>query len=381
MNKDACHWAGTLIILGTVDAAQRTRQSRPQGSGYKKHTSERLWRSPKIVRCALRVLSLTLVILHIIMEDMSITTVTTRSGSVTSMSITNALSLSTTDRLTPAERKAFGKSDYKAGKVLGVTLTRNHVEQANQDRRLASVPCPDQQDTQGGNTLGEMMALIGAKRSRNRSTSAVTIIRPLKNLGRGLASGVGMDLVEKRNKKRRVAGEYTQRVVFGPLYSNESRDQEDKEELSTAVRDDSACSFLRLDESEDTNTPLAGKFLVGDDEEGEDDLFGNFPRGFVWDVENPFAKPPSGNLQRYFEAMRLSEMIGPLDAAPDASLCYTTNFWTSSEEEKSLDFLIAQDEADEQPMERRRKIRAVLRSKNKMLDVLGAEARQAVDNC
>ncbi|KAG0701454.1 hypothetical protein DFH29DRAFT_875872 [Suillus ampliporus] len=322
----------------------------------------------------------------------------TRSGSATSMSITDALALSPTNRLTPAERKAFGKSDYKAGKVLGITLTRNHVDQSNQDRRLALVPSPDQENVPGGDTLGEMMALIGAKRLRSRNTSAATIIGPLKNLGCGLASGMGMDLVEKRFRKRRMAGDYTQRVVLGPLYSNESPDNEGKELSTSAINDDGACSFLELDESEDTDMPLADEFPEID-EEGQDDLFSSFPgSGFVWDVENPFDTPPSATLQRYSEAMRLSETIGPLDARLVASLCHTTNFGASSEEESPalssddsfddifhpaerayLDFLIAQDEAEEQSMERRRKRRATLRSRNKMLDVLGAEARHAVD--
>ncbi|KAG0692714.1 hypothetical protein DFH29DRAFT_1008211 [Suillus ampliporus] len=320
-----------------------------------------------------------------------------RSDSATSMSIADALALSPTNRLTSAERKAFCKSDHKAGKVLGITLTRNHVGQENQNAKLALVPSPDEENAQGDDTLGKTMALIDAKCSHNRNTSTVTIIRSLKDLGRGLVSGMGMDLVGKRNKKRKVAGEHAQRVVLGSLRSNESSSREGNEELSNTASDDSTYSFLELDEDEET--PLAYEFLEGNDEEGDDDRFGSVTGGFVW-VDNPFATPPSTALQRYLEARWLSETIGPLNASPVASLCYTTNCEASSEEESPalfsgdsfndmlhpaerayLDFLITQDEAEaeEQPMERRRDRRAALRSRNKMLDVLGAEARQAVD--
>ncbi|KAG2346056.1 hypothetical protein BDR05DRAFT_959615 [Suillus weaverae] len=320
---------------------------------------------------------------------MSIPTVMTCSGRTISTGITDGLALSPTNRLTPAERKAFGESDHKAAKILGITLTHNHVDQ---DGRLARVPSADQEGHQVGDTLGEMMALIGAKRARSRNLSTVSVFRPRKGLG--LVSGMRMDLVEK-NKKRRVAGEYTQRVVLGPLRSNRSP-VEEGEESSTTVSDNDVCSFLEPGEIEETETPLARKYLAGNNEE-EKDLFGG-SRGFVWDVQNPFATPPNAVLQQYVEAMRLSETIGPLDVAPAASLCYTTNFEPSPEgafpapysdnsfddvlrpaERAYLDFLIAQDEADEQPMERRRQRRAAVRSRNKMLDVLGMEARQAVD--
>ncbi|KAG0692717.1 hypothetical protein DFH29DRAFT_882130 [Suillus ampliporus] len=175
-----------------------------------------------------------------------------RSDSATSMSITDALALSPTNRLTSAERKAFCKSDHKAGKVLGITLTRNHVGQENQNAKLALVPSPDEENAQSDDTLEKMMALIDAKRSRNRNTRAVTIVGPLKDLVRGLVSG-------KRNKKRKVAGEHAQRVVLGPLRSNESSSREGNEELSNTASDDSTYSFLELDEDEET--PLAYEFL------------------------------------------------------------------------------------------------------------------------
>ncbi|KAG1726309.1 hypothetical protein EDB19DRAFT_1753021 [Suillus lakei] len=323
------------------------------------------------------------------MENMT-NTIITHSDSAASMSITDALAFSPTSRLTPAERKAFGRSDHKAGKVLGITLTRNHV--AHRGRRLALCPSPDQENAQGENSLGEMMA-IGAKRPCNHKASAVTVIGPLKDLVRVIASGMGM--IEKRNKKPVVAGDTTQRVVLGLLRSNESLGKEGKEELSTSISDDSACSFLEPDENEDAEEPPGASFLGRNDEEGEDDLFGGSPRDLVWDVENPLATPPSPALQRRIEAIRLGETIEPLDVSPGASLCYTTDFQVSAEEESPalssddsfddvlrpaerayLDFLIAQDEPDGQPMERRR---AKLRSRNKMLDVLGTEARQALD--
>ncbi|KAG2356568.1 hypothetical protein BDR07DRAFT_1491765 [Suillus spraguei] len=293
------------------------------------------------------------------MENIPIQTVITRSGSATSTSISNALVPSPTDRLTPAERKAFGKSDNKAAKILGITLTRNHVDQ---DGRLARVLSADQENPQIGNTLGEMMGLIGAKRARSRNSS---VFRPRK--GPQLASGMGMDLVE-RNKRRRVAGD---------------------EELPTTVGDDSACSFLDPSDIEETETPLAEN-----NEEELEDLFDS-SRGFVWDVQNPFATPPNTVLQQYVKARRLGDTIGPFDIAPVASSCYTTpspeeaipalhsddsfNDILCPAERAYLDFLIAQDEAEEQPREKRRQRRAAVRSRNKMLDVLGAEARQAID--
>lgn len=307
------------------------------------------------------------------MENMPIQPVMTRSGSATSMSIADALAPSVTNRLTPAERKA-----------------RNHVDQ---NGRLAQVPSGNQEDRQVGDTLAEMMTFIGAKRARGHNSSAVTVFKPRKGLG--LASGMGMmDLVEK-NKKHGVAGEYTQRVVLAPLCSNEPL-VEKGEELSTTISDNGACSFLEPGEIEETETPLASKYIAGNYEEEEDLFHGS--RGFVWDVQNPFATPPNTVLQQYAEVMRLGETIGPLDVPPVASLCYT-NFDPSPEEETPalqlysddsfddmlrpaerayLDFLIAQDEAEEQPMESRRRRRAAVRSKNKMLDVLGVEARQAV---
>lgn len=313
------------------------------------------------------------------MENIPIQTVITRSGSATSMSISNALVPSPTDRLTPAERKAFGKSDNKAAKILGITLTRNHVDQ---DGRLARVLSADQENPQIGNTLGEMMGLIGAKRARSRNSS---VFRPRK--GPQFASGMGMDLVE-RNKRRRVAGEYTQRVILGPLRSN-GPSAEESEELPTTVGDDSACSFLDPSDIEETETPLAEN-----NEEELEDLFDS-SRGFVWDVQNPFATPPNTVLQQYVKARRLGDTIGPFDIAPVASSCYTTpspeeaipalhsddsfNDILCPAERAYLDFLIAQDEAEEQPREKRRQRRAAVRSRNKMLDVLGAEARQAID--
>jgi hypothetical protein len=295
------------------------------------------------------------------------------------MNITNALMSSPTNRLTSAERKAFGKSDHKAAKILGITLTRNDVDQ---DGRFSQVPSADQEDPQVGDTLAEMMALIGAKRARSRNSSAVTVFRPRKGLGH--ASGTRMNLLEK-NKKRKVAGRHAQRVVLGPLHSNEPP-VEESEALSTTISEDGPCSYLEPGEIEETETPLAGY-----EEQGEEDLFDG-SRGFVWDVPNPFTTPPNAILQQYTEVMRLGETIGPLDVPPVASLCYTTNFEPPPAlhsddsfedilrpaERAYLDFLIARDETEEQPMERRRQRRAAVRSRNKMLDVLGVEARQAV---
>lgn len=301
------------------------------------------------------------------MENMSIQTAITRSGSATSISITDPLALSPTNRLNPAERKAFSKSDHKAAKILGITLTRNHVDQAG---RLARIPSAE--DPQVSDTLEEMM---GAKRARNRHSTALTVTRPRK------------DVLEK-NKKSRVAGECTQRVVLGPLRSNRSP-MEEGEELSTTI---STCSFLESGEIEETSTPLARIYLAGNNEEKED-LFGG-SRGFVWDVQNPFATPPNAVRQQYIEAMRRGETIGPLDVAPMAS---TTNFEPSPSEEipalysndsfddvlrpaerAYLDFLIAQDEAEERPIERRPRRNAVW-SRNKILNVLGVEAQEAID--
>ncbi|KAG2067265.1 hypothetical protein BDR04DRAFT_1159314 [Suillus decipiens] len=298
------------------------------------------------------------------------------------MSTNDALVPSPTDRLTPAERKAFGKSDNKAAKILGITLTRNHVDQ---DGRLARMLSADQENPQVGNTLGEMMGLIGAKRARSRNSSAVIVFRPRK--GPQLASGTRMDSVE-RNKRRRVAGDYTQRVILGPLRSN-GPPVEEGEELPTTVSDDSACSFLEPCEIEETETPP----VENNEEEGED-LFDS-SRSFVWNVQNPFATPPDAVLQQYVKARRLGDTIGPFDIAPVASSCYTTPSPEEAipalhsddslddilrpAERAYLDFLIAQDEAEEQPREKRRQRRAAVRSRNKMLDVLGVEARQAID--
>lgn len=313
------------------------------------------------------------------MVNMSIQTVTKCSGSAVSISTTDSPAPSLTNRLTPAERKAFGTSDHKAAKILGITLTRNHVDQ---DGSLATVSSADEEVCQVYDKLGEMMALVGAKRAGSRSPSAVTIFKPRK--------GLGMDLI--KNKKRRVAREYTQRVVLGPLRFNEPPVEEGKE-LSTTVNDDGAWSFSKPDEIEETKRPLACRCQARNNE----DLLGS-SRDFVWDVQNPFATPPNAVLQRYLKTMQLGETIGPLDIAPSvASLGCTTNFEPSPEEisalhsddsfdnflrpaeQAYLDFLIAQDEAEEHLMERRRQRRAAVRSRNKILDVLGAEARQAVD--
>ncbi|KAG2155265.1 uncharacterized protein EDB93DRAFT_1056459, partial [Suillus bovinus] len=222
---------------------------------------------------------------------------------------------SLTNRLTPAERKAFANSDHKAAKILGIAVTRNHMDQ---DGSLARV-LADQEDPRVGDSLGEMMAHLDAKRARSRNPSAVTVFRPRR--------GLPTDLV-KKNNKRRVAGEYTQRVVLKPLRSN-GTPVEKGEKLPTIVSDDGACSFLEPGEIEETATSLAClslepgeieeaetsiacKCLAKSNEE-EEDLFGNSRSGFVWDVENPFATPPNAVLQRYSEIMRLGETIGPLD--------------------------------------------------------------------
>lgn len=328
------------------------------------------------------------------MEKMSTTTVMTRCDSATSMSITNVLALSSTNRLTPAERKALGKSDHKASKVLGVTLTRNRVGRVHHDRSPSLCLSQDQENAQGDDILGENIA-TGAKRPRSRNASATTVVGPLKYLGRVFASGMGM--VEKRNKNRIVAEGYTQRVVLDALLSNESSSKEGKEELPTGVGNDSAYSLPEVDESEDTKALLGTEYSGRNDEEGEDDLLSGLPRGLVWGDDNSLGTPPSPALERC-EEMWLHETTGALDVSPVASLCYTPNFEVLSEEESPalssddsfddilrpveqayLDFLIAQDEAEEQLMERRRERRAALRSRNKLLDVLGAEARQAVD--
>ncbi|KAG2079808.1 uncharacterized protein F5147DRAFT_740281 [Suillus discolor] len=296
---------------------------------------------------------------------MTIQTVTKCSGSAVSINITDGPALSLTNRLTPAERKAFGNSDHKAAKILGITLTTQSPW--TRMGALLQSSSANEEVSQVYDKLGEMMAL------GSRSPSAVTIFKPRK--------GLVMDLIEK-NKKRRVAREYTQRVVLGPLRFNEPPVEEGKE-LSTTVNDDGAL----------TKRPLACKCQARNNE----DLLGS-SRDFVWDVQNPFATPPNAVLRQYCKTMQLGEMIGPLDIAPPvASLGYTTNFEPSPEEisaphsddsfdnilrpaeQAYLDFLIAQDEAEEHPMERRRQRRAAVRSRNKILDVLGAEARQAVD--
>jgi hypothetical protein len=336
------------------------------------------------------------VLLHIIKQNMSIKPIITRSDNTTSMSITEALALSPTNRLTPAERKALSKSDQKAGKLLGITLTRNDVGHANHSRKLALVPSANQENVQS--TPGDMMALLGAKRARGRNGSTVTMIGKLHDLGLGAALGMGIEFVERRSKKRRVGAHYTQRVILGHLCSND--EALNKEELSTAGSDDGAYSFLELDDDEDAKTSLAGEFLQENDAEDEDEiLFGSPPgSGFAWDVEDPFNTPLNPVLQQYFEAMRLNEGVGPLDD-PVAHSDRTPNFDKLYEDEDYstfscndsfddllrpsenayLDFLIAQDEAEEEPFRRRRERRAVLRSRNKMLDVLGEEARQIVD--
>jgi len=350
---------------------------------------------------------------------MTIETLRTHSGSKASMNITEALALSPSNRLTPAERKALNKSDSKASKVLGITLTRNDVGHANQDRRLAVIPSVDQENAPVGDTFGNVMALISGKRARSRNASTVTIVGKFNALGLGTAVGMGLDFVQKQNKKRRVGAQYSQRVILGPWRSNEELTGE--EQLSTAGSHDSTCSFLELDDDEETNTPLADKFpeendaYVEDDRFGspadespdendgdnEDDPFGSFAGGFVWDVEDPFNAPPNPALQRYFEAMRINEMIGPLDAVPfdlGPVAHVDSNFDVSYEEDHSalscddsfddllrpsekayLDFLIARDEAEDGPLEKRRERRAALRSRNKKLDVLGEEARIVVD--
>ena len=340
------------------------------------------------------------VILRIILKNMSTTTtIITRSDSTTSMSITDALALSPTNRLTPAERKALSKSDQKAGKVLGITLTRNDVGHANQNRKLAMVPSADQENAQGRDTFGDMMALIGGKRARSRNTSTVTIISKLNDLGLGVAVGMGMDFIERRNKKRRVGAQYSPRVVLGPLRSND--ESPCKEKLSTTGGYDSANSFLELEHDEDAKTHLAGEFFGENDaKEEEEDLLGRPAGSFVWDVEDPFNTPPDAALQQHFEAMRLNEGIGPLDDAPFTPVAYCTFDFDKlfedddysalscddsfddllrPSEKAYLDFLIAQDKADEDPLERRREKRAALRSRNKMLDVLGEEVRQIID--
>lgn len=300
------------------------------------------------------------------MEKMSTTTAMTCCNSATSMSITNAQVLSPNNRLTPAERKAFGRSDHKAGKVLGVTLTRNHV---GQDKRLSLCLSQDQENFQGDNEEG---AVIGTKCSFSRNASTATIIGPLKDrLGRILASG--MKMVEKRNKGRMAAGGYPPRIVLGLLRSNELPGKEGVEELPTGVSDEiCARSLAELDENENTEAPLGAEFLERNEEE-EDDLFGGSSMGLVRDVENPLASPA---LDR-----RVSSIASPIHfevSSEEESLALSSDdsfdYMLRPAERAYVDFLIAQDEAEGQTMER-----IALRSRNKVLDVLGAEARQAVN--
>lgn len=245
------------------------------------------------------------------------------------MSITNVLALSSTNRLTPAERKALGKSDHKASKVLGITLTRNRVGRVHHDRSPSLCLSQDQENAQGDDTLEENIA-IGAKRPRSRNASTATVIGPLKYLGRVFASGMGM--VEKRNKNRIVAEEYTQRVVLGALPSNESPSKDGKEELPTGVGNDSAYSLPDVDESEDTKALLGTEYSGRNDEEGEDDLLSGLPRGLVWGVDNSLATPPSPTLEQH-EEIWLHETTGALDVLPVASLWDTPNFEVSFEGE------------------------------------------------
>ncbi|KAG1792661.1 uncharacterized protein HD556DRAFT_1444339 [Suillus plorans] len=290
------------------------------------------------------------------MEKMSNTTAMTCCNSATSMSITNAPVMSPNNRLTPAERKAFARSDHKAGKVLGVTLTRNHVGQDNRQ---------DQENFQGDNEEG---AVIGTKRSFSRNASTATIIGPLKDrLGRILASG--MKMVEKRNKGRMATGGYPPRIVLGLLRYNESVPGKDgMGELPTGVSDQ-ICprSLAELDENENTEAPLGAEFLERNEEE-EDDLFGGSPTGLVRDVENPLASPA---LDR-----RVSPVASPEVSSEEESLALSSDdsfdYMLRPAERAYVDFLIAQDEAEGQTVEK-----IALRSRNKVLDVLGAEARQA----
>ncbi|KAH7886778.1 hypothetical protein F5I97DRAFT_1870140 [Phlebopus sp. FC_14] len=331
-------------------------------------------------------------------------------------------------------KRAMRKSDRKAEQVLGVTLTRDvKTLAAQEDLRFGHrAPLADLVSNRTGSiadaaqNIGALMAAIGAKRSRSREFSNVTLVGALKDLG---GSMIGVS-----RKKRRT---YSRRVILGPLRLASGTDDCLTLCPASDTQDDSTMhSFLDLEpEEERAKTPTFEDFPkdFGPIEDDEDDYEQQRPQGFVWDIADPFAIPEYqegyDRLLQHFTTLRKMEFIGPLDKLPPsdtladgadaispaatpvpcssksvrhdsdsrehvivsadpASSRSSRNRWSSQENvglgllPSDLEYvnnLLELNEAEEEARERRRHKRATLRSRLKKLALLGSEAREAVD--
>ncbi|KAH7922241.1 hypothetical protein BV22DRAFT_1037705 [Leucogyrophana mollusca] len=252
----------------------------------------------------------------------------------TDMHIYHALALPlpvTTNALPRDVHAALRRSDRKAGKVLGVTVTRD----VTQFRAGLDLLVSDQENLHYGNRGDK-----GGKRS-------FTLVGALKELGLGLG----------RKKIQR-----TDRVVLG--------------ERNTI-------SYLPLDDEvdfgygNDVKTPTARDFNESEEEKGED---------FVWDCVNPFATPPNTPVRAISSAIKqFCEPTCPL-AGPMAEMDRPTGDTSDGQSFLNLDLDLDEidglvscgADSDEDAENVRRCKRAAMRSRMKTLEILGEEARDAM---
>ncbi|KIK92450.1 hypothetical protein PAXRUDRAFT_829956 [Paxillus rubicundulus Ve08.2h10] len=334
--------------------------------------------------------------------------------------INEALALSpplTPKSLTPEERAAMRKSDRKAEKLLGVTLTRDVKSQTMPNLEVGRAPLTIVKSTRanGGSIvgtvqnlgIGALMAVIGAKRARSRQFSNITLVGALKDLG-------SMSLGRTGRKKRCIGATHPPRVALGSLRDGCGAEGSSSGSSTAGSEGEDASppnSFLELDEEEYIKTPTFADFSDTAPEDDEDEDEEGEEEEFVWDVANPFAAPenPAGHqiLQEHFAKLRLGDSVGPLDqpttyeslsfnlehdkvSSPPSpargSRRSSYDLWGSDDnlgilpgDLEYVNSLLEMNEAEKEAIPRRKEKRAMLRSRLKKLAILGNEARVAVD--
>ncbi|KAH7910411.1 hypothetical protein BJ138DRAFT_108493 [Hygrophoropsis aurantiaca] len=180
------------------------------------------------------------------------------------MHIRDALALplpATTNALPREVHAALRRSDRKAGKVLGVTVTRDVA--------------PSQT---GLDLLFADHETFGRELEKVRNFSLV-----------GVLKGLNLNIARNRSRARREGR--SERVVLGALGDITSVASSDDEKES----DGKIISFLPLDHGRSFNhddelkTPTAGDFDFGSESDDDDEE----EEEFVWDCANPFATPPN----------------------------------------------------------------------------------------
>ncbi|EGN97319.1 hypothetical protein SERLA73DRAFT_184000 [Serpula lacrymans var. lacrymans S7.3] len=291
---------------------------------------------------------------------------------------------STTNVLPRDVRSAMRRSDMKASRLLGVTVTRddgalfatnNNANARHSDENI--VPhC----------ALGMRSSNSKAKsksKTHAKSSSLSTLVGVLKNMNMHMRIGkevVGVGKAKKRFGKK----EGPRRVVLAPLGPNvsssieEARDRNGRLEVS----DGDSCSYSAYQQLDDGSRSSACDSVIGTTSESEtlgrgnearEDEIAAEARPFKWDVENPFATPTSSPVR-----VIMFENISPLDISQKSDENANGDDGVKEEVEGAHEFHVDMDlELDNRRRERRTR-NMTRRTRMKTMQILGAEALDAI---